>query len=50
MTIDVRAVNATVVGVSAIDIQCLFIEGSDVVGCTVVFVVNALVLNIISIR
>ena len=37
VTIDVQAVNATVVGVSAIDFQCLFIEGSNAVGCKVVF-------------
>ena len=38
MTSDVQAVTATVVRESTIDIQCLFIEGSDAVGCKAVFV------------
>ena len=38
VTSDVQSVNATVVGESTIDIQCLFIHGSDVVGCKVVLV------------
>ena len=38
VTSDVQAVNATVVGESAIDIQCWFIHGSDALGCKVVLV------------
>ena len=38
MTSDVQAVTATVVRESTIDIQCLFIERSDAIGCKVVFV------------
>ena len=37
-TLDVQAVNATVVGESTIDVQCLFIRGSDAVGCKITFV------------
>ena len=33
-----QSVNATVVGESTIDIQCLFIHGSDALGCKVVLV------------
>ena len=36
VTSDVQAVTATVVGYSTINIQCLFIHGSDAVGCKVV--------------
>lgn len=35
-TSDVHSVNATVVGEYSIHIQCLFIHGSDAVGCKVV--------------
>ena len=35
---DVQSINATVVGGSTIDIQCLFIHGSDAPGCKVVLV------------
>ena len=38
VTSDVQSVTATVVGESTIDIQCLFIHGSDAVGCKVVLV------------
>ena len=38
VTSDVQSVNATVVRESTIDIQCLFIHGSDAVGCKVVLV------------
>ena len=38
MTSDVQAITVTVVGESTIDIQCLFIEGSDAIGCKAVFV------------
>ena len=38
VTSDVQAVNATVVGESAIDSQCWFIHGSDALGCKVVLV------------
>ena len=38
VTSDVQAVTATVVGESTVDIQCLFIKGSDALGCKVVFV------------
>ena len=38
VTSDVQFVTATVVGESTIDIQCLFIHGSDAVGCKVVLV------------
>ena len=38
VTSDVQSVIATVVGESTIDIQCLFIHGSDAVGCKVVLV------------
>ena len=37
-TSDVQSVNATVVDESTIDIQCLFIHGSDALGCKVVFI------------
>ena len=37
-TLDVQAVNATVVGESTIHIQCLFIRGSDAVGCKITLV------------
>lgn len=36
-TLDVQAVNATVIGESTIDVQCLFIRGSDAVGCKIIF-------------
>ena len=38
VTSDAQAVNVTVVDVSAIDIQCWFIHGSDALGCKVVLV------------
>ena len=38
VTSDVQTVNATVMGESAIDIQCWFIHGSDALGCKVVLV------------
>ena len=38
VTSDVQSVIATVVEESTIDIQCLFIHGSDAVGCKVVLV------------
>ena len=38
VTSDVQAITATVVGESTIDIQCLFVERSNAVGCKVVFV------------
>ena len=38
VTSNVQSVTATVVGESTIDIQCLFIHGSDAVGCKVVLV------------
>ena len=38
VTSDVQSVTAIVVGESTIDIQCLFIHGSDAVGCKVVLV------------
>ena len=38
VTSDVQSVTATVVGEYTIDIQCLFIHGSDAVGCKVVLV------------
>ena len=38
VTSDVQSVTATVVRESTIDIQCLFIHGSDAVGCKVVLV------------
>ena len=38
VTSDVQSVTATVVGESTIDIQCLFIHGSDAVGCKVLLV------------
>ena len=42
VTSDVQSVTATVVGQSTIDIQCLFIHGSDAVGCKVVLVSECL--------
>ena len=38
VTPDVQSVNAIVVGESTIDIQCLFVHGSDALGCKVVLV------------
>ena len=38
VTSDVQSVTATVVGESTIDIQCLFIHGSNAMGCKVVLV------------
>ena len=38
VTSDVHYVNASVMGESTIDIQCLFIHGSDALGCKVVLV------------
>ena len=37
-TSDVQAVTAIVVGESTVDIQCLFTEGSDAIGCKVTLV------------
>ena len=37
VTLDVQAVQATVIDKSAIEVQCLFIPGSDALGCHVVF-------------
>ena len=38
VTSDVQAVNVTVVDESAVAVQCLFIHGSDALGCNVVLV------------
>ena len=40
VTSDVQSVSATVVDKSTIAIQCLFIHGSDALGCKVVLVSN----------
>ena len=40
VTSDVQSVSATVVDESTIAIQCLFIHGSDALGCKVVLVSN----------
>ena len=38
VTSDVQAVNITVVDESIVAVQCLFIHGSDALGCSVVLV------------
>ena len=40
VTSDVQSVSATITGESTIRIQCLFIRGSDAIGCKVLLVSN----------